>query len=254
MTYSRVVWQYWENSQKYPNGIPYIDLCQQSVELHQSDGKGYKLIRLNPRTITHYIKLHPLLQNVSGDSVQLAQKADYIRARLLATYGGVWLDSDVVVLREMDSVFEKLERTEFYGFKEQNGDPSVWAFACHRGSQLATKWADNNDRVLDETNGLGLGTGEMGHKSIAPFIEDDPKINLFDPQSVVQPIDHLHAWKYLFFKEGLDEYLHEEQPFYVFNNHQIDDYFREYSPKQLRETNNLMVQILERAGVVFTLT
>jgi len=30
--FERIVWQYWENSPRYPDGIPYIELCHQSVD------------------------------------------------------------------------------------------------------------------------------------------------------------------------------------------------------------------------------
>jgi hypothetical protein len=53
--YERIVWQYWENSDTYPNSIPYIDLCHETVDLHQTDGKGYKVIRLNDKNYHEYI-------------------------------------------------------------------------------------------------------------------------------------------------------------------------------------------------------
>ena len=85
--FERIVWQYWENSPEYPNGIPYIELCHESVDLYSSEGKGYKVIRLNKDTVKDYIDWNPYLDNMTGNSNQLAQKADYIISKLLCKYG-----------------------------------------------------------------------------------------------------------------------------------------------------------------------
>jgi hypothetical protein len=76
--YERIVWQFWENSDTYPDGIPYIDLCHESVDLHQTDGKGYKVIRLNDKNYQEYIDdINPYIFNLKESENQLAQKADY---------------------------------------------------------------------------------------------------------------------------------------------------------------------------------
>ena len=100
--YERIVWQYWENSDTYPNSIPYIDLCHETVDLHQTDGKGYKVIRLNDKNYHEYIDdINPFIFNLKESENQLAQKADYIRAKLLYKHGGIWLDSDAIVFRDL---------------------------------------------------------------------------------------------------------------------------------------------------------
>ena len=36
MKMKRIVWQYWEDSDNYPQGIPYIQLCHETVDKYQS--------------------------------------------------------------------------------------------------------------------------------------------------------------------------------------------------------------------------
>jgi hypothetical protein len=85
--YDRIVWQYWDNSQEFPDGIPYINLCHKSLDIHSTIGKGYKVIRLNKNNINDYIDINPFIFNMGNNSNQLAQKTDYFRAKLLYKYG-----------------------------------------------------------------------------------------------------------------------------------------------------------------------
>ena len=80
--FDRIIWQYWENSYDFPDGIAYIDLCHQSVDKYSTVGIGYKVIRLNEKNLSDYIDVNPYLYNLKDNSNQLAQKSDYIRAKL----------------------------------------------------------------------------------------------------------------------------------------------------------------------------
>jgi hypothetical protein len=246
--YERIVWQYWENSDTYPNSIPYIDLCHETVDLHQTDGKGYKVIRLNDKNYHEYIDdINPFIFNLKESENQLAQKADYIRAKLLYKHGGIWLDSDAIVFRDLDMIFDKLEHYEFYGYKINS--PCIWAFACHKNAEIMKKWVDNNDKVLNESEGKNIFYGELGHRSFEIFI-DTPNIFL-DDATKVQSIDHRYAWKYMHFTNGLEKFINDEQPFFMMNNALICDYIKKYTREELKNSNILISQFLMKAGVKF---
>jgi hypothetical protein len=245
----RIVWQYWENSYKYPDGIPYIDLCHQSVDLHQTSGKGYKVVRLNDTTVTDYITLNPLL-NLTKDPCLLAQKADYIRAKLVCKYGGMWLDSDTIVLGSLDSIFDKLEQYEFFGYDYKGQCITVWAFASRANGELITKWSENNDNVLKLMGGKNIYFGEMGHRSLNLF--KDECMCLFEDSKLVHPISHDEAWKYLFLTDDVNKYLNKNQPFFMANNAMIDHSFKKQTKQEWFESKNLLSQILVKSGVFET--
>lgn len=251
MTANRIVWQYWENSPKYPDGIPYIDLCHQSVELHCDDGKGYKLIRLNSSTLHRYLKedeLNPYLANVQGDSCQLAQKADYIRVKLLKKYGGIWLDSDTVVVDKLDEIFNTLEIVDFYGYFIKN--PCVWAFACKAEAKIMKEWDELNEQVLNNTKGKGLGLGELGHKNLRLLMDKyrfDFKV-YFCPANKVHPIDHRNC--YLYLQPGdIQSYLKEKQPFFVLNNALLPQDLKKKDKYQIAKENTLLSSLFKLSGV-----
>ena len=41
--------------------------------------------------------------------LSIPQKADYIRLSLLKKYGGIWLDSDIIVIKNLQPIIDKLK-------------------------------------------------------------------------------------------------------------------------------------------------
>jgi hypothetical protein len=82
------VWMYWEGS-----CAGWIRACQETVFRHGGDVR-----LLGPRDLDH-------LQHVDRDldlsRLHVAHRADYIRAFLLARYGGLWIYSACIVLRPL---------------------------------------------------------------------------------------------------------------------------------------------------------
>ena len=102
----KIIWQYWETRGIKPR---YID------GLHDIARRvgGVEIVLVTPETLGTYLpKLEDGIQGIAN----LAQKADMIRTRLVRRYGGMWLDSDAVVLRDLNGLFDLLEDHEFVGF------------------------------------------------------------------------------------------------------------------------------------------
>ncbi|MDY3561841.1 class I SAM-dependent methyltransferase [Gemmata sp. JC673] len=104
----RTVWAYWEGP------LPgYIDLCLQTIRKYNArvevlDRAGFDALHRNDRDL-------PI------DTLPLAQKADFIRAYLLRHYGGLYVDADCVVLRNLDFVFDAADAAGFVGYREPLG-------------------------------------------------------------------------------------------------------------------------------------
>lgn len=248
--YDRVVWQYWEYSTEYPDGIPYIDLCHKSVDKHSTIGKGYKVIRLNEHTIKDYLDdINPFIFNMKDSSNQLAQKADYFRAKLLCKYGGIWLDSDAIVINSLDSVFDQLNNYDFYGYKIIA--PCVWGFACHKNASIMKKWCENNEKIVNETKGNGIYFGELGHQSLKLFM-NEPNSFFDDANSTVHSLDHRYAWKYMDEnnKYNIYDYIYENQPFIMLNNNIIYDKIKRLSVDELKKNNMLLCDFLRLGKVL----
>jgi Capsular polysaccharide synthesis protein len=102
----RIIWQYWETRGVKPR---YIDGLHEIAKRNS----GVKIVLVTPDSLRTYL---PDLEDGVLRIANLAHKADMIRTRLVKRYGGMWLDSDAVVLRDLDWLFDHLEDHEFVGF------------------------------------------------------------------------------------------------------------------------------------------
>lgn len=146
----KIVWTYWENLDE--NKTPtHISLCLETFKRHL--GK-YKLIILDQNSIKKYL---PDLRD-DLNYLMIAQKVDYYRMLLLYKYGGIWLDCDMIVMRDFDEIFEKLDEHDFVGFGcgeinyTPKGKPSNWALASQKNGILVKKCIDIIEKKLNERN------------------------------------------------------------------------------------------------------
>ena len=114
-TCQKTVWMYWENPPGFSKPA-YLDLCLETIQKHLG---SFELKLLDERSVTDYIALPKTIRH---PALPLDRKADYIRYALLYEYGGVWLDCDLILLRDVDAlVTPGLEQTGFVLFAEIGG-------------------------------------------------------------------------------------------------------------------------------------
>ena len=136
-----IVWVYWENIGRstYPT---YIDLC---LSIMKEKFSSYNLIILDSNSIRTY--LPDLPDDFETLGLITAQKVDYYRIKLLKTYGGVWIDADIIVMRDINPIFNKLaEGYDYVGFgctgdicTNGYGRPSNWVMGSVKQGQLVSK-------------------------------------------------------------------------------------------------------------------
>ncbi|MBP3954180.1 class I SAM-dependent methyltransferase [Gemmata sp. G18] len=106
----RTVWVYWEGP------VPgYIELCCETVRVHNRNARVEVLDRAGFEALFRHDRDLPI------DALILPHKADFIRAYLLAHYGGIYLDADCVLLGNLDFVFDLVDTTEFVGYRDPLG-------------------------------------------------------------------------------------------------------------------------------------
>lgn len=149
----RNVFTYWENKGTRIEPYAHIKLCFETMKKHY---KNYNFVILNPETIKEY------LPNARSDlnNLLIAQKVDYYRVALLSIYGGIWIDADTIVLRDLDEVFDKLDNGyDFTGFgctgmKCFNGypNPSNGVMGSRKNGKLMTSCLKKLDNILNSNN------------------------------------------------------------------------------------------------------
>ena len=104
-----IIWLFWQNKpgKKMPQ---YLQLCLDTI--YKKCGKDFEIHLLNEKTVYNYL---PDLRN-DLEELQIAQKTDYIRIKLLYEYGGIWLDVYTIVMSNLLPIIKKFETYDFVGF------------------------------------------------------------------------------------------------------------------------------------------
>jgi hypothetical protein len=119
-----ILWMYWQNA-KGKTKPPYLDLCLETILKNCQD--DYKIIILDDKMVKQLsMTINPNFTNIEP----IGMRADYIRFTIIAEYGGLWLDYDTIVLKNLRFIKELLLKYNFIGFEHQTfGDLSIGFFA-----------------------------------------------------------------------------------------------------------------------------
>jgi hypothetical protein len=152
------IWMYWENKpgKTKPN---FLKLCFDTVKLHCK--KNFKIHLLNDKNIHKYL---PELRSDLDDKLSIQQKTDYLRIKLLYKYGGIWLDSDTIVMKDLSEIISKLDKYDFVGFgchfrDCSNGGypkPANWVMASRKNGKLTELCIDGANRILNNSSNLQI--------------------------------------------------------------------------------------------------
>lgn len=147
----RNIWMYWE-TKKGSRKAAYLNLCYQTIVHHCSNCRVHLL---NEKTLLNYL---PELNINLLKWCSIPQKADYIRLCLLQKYGGIWLDSDIIVFKSLSELFSLLDNYDFIGFgchfKNCNINsygypkPANWVIGSRKNGILITRCLEKANRML----------------------------------------------------------------------------------------------------------
>jgi hypothetical protein len=103
------VWEYWEGPMP-----AYIELCVDTVRRHHPSA------RLLDRA--QFDALWEADRDVPVEQLGAPHRADFVRAYLLHHHGGVWLDSDFVLLRPLDELARLPAEVTFAGYRNDGAE------------------------------------------------------------------------------------------------------------------------------------
>ena len=93
-----------------------ISIFRNLIYLHSTNGIGYKIHLITDKNISDYIEDVPYYFS----NLCPAHQADFVRVNVICDFGGIWLDSDTLVLNSLDSLFDYIERKDGFFIKENN--------------------------------------------------------------------------------------------------------------------------------------
>lgn len=125
------VFLYWIGSE-----YKLIKILRNLIYLHSTNGNGYKVNLITPSNITEYIKdLPTYFYNLCP-----AHQADYVRVCVICDYGGIWLDSDTIILDSLDSLFDLVNNKNGFFIKQNNNILWNGVFGSKANTPLMIEW------------------------------------------------------------------------------------------------------------------
>lgn len=211
---SRNLYLYWTGKE-----YKLISILRNLIYLHSTNGIGYKIHLITDKNIGEYINDIPKYFN----KLCPAHQADFVRVNVICDYGGIWLDSDTIVLDSLDSLFEYVENRDGFFITENNSVLWNGIFGSKPNTPIMTEWKTRMKTLLD------LKSGKIGWNDIGSCILQDiynENASLYDSYNIFNGLDNLYPvnWKNCveeFITKPYDNYkniMREYQPLVVLVN------------------------------------
>lgn len=127
------LWLYHELAPHQWKRPEHLNLCLETVRKHC--GRSFRVLPLTRYNIYKYV---PDLRKDLWHTCTHRQRMDWMKWELLSRYGGLFLDADVLVVRDLTPYTHKLLDHDFVAFGSQPTHPLTWAMASRPRGQLAT--------------------------------------------------------------------------------------------------------------------
>ena len=165
------IWMYWENLPGKKKS-PYLDLCYKTVK--KNCNSNFNIHLLNEKSIYEYI---PDLRKDLDQKLNIQQKVDYIRYILLYKYGGLWIDADTIIIKNLNPIIKKLNYYDFVGFgchfNNQNDCiysgkpyPANWVMGSRKNGKLMKFCIDKCNHYLNNDFNLKTKYHLLGRETL----------------------------------------------------------------------------------------
>jgi hypothetical protein len=145
------LWLYWEGI------LPaYIEMCRETIYAHCSS--SFNIVTLGKDNIDEWL---PELNEKKLDfsKLKIAQRVDFYRILLLYKYGGLYMDMDIIAMRDPIEIMDKLLDNDFVGFgctgnicKYGYKYPSNWLLASRPNTKLMRNVLKSYEEKLNTIN------------------------------------------------------------------------------------------------------
>lgn len=190
-----------------------ISILRKLIYLHSTNGAGYNVILITDKNIKEYVKDIPDYFS----SLCPAHQADFVRVQVICDYGGIWLDSDTLVIDKLDSLFDLIENKNGFFIKENN--TTLWngIFGSKKQTELMITWKSYLRYILDKKKNT-IDWSEVGCQMLETMYNKNP--SLYNDYTIFEGLDNLYPFNW---DKCVNEFL--EKPYDNYKN-----IVREYQP------------------------
>ena len=186
------IWIYWDNieSDKMP---AYIELCIETIK--KNCGPLFEVHLVNAKNVKDYLpKINPRYKDIRHEGSPIGHPKNtsvmtaYIRVQLLKTYGGVWMDADTILLKDLSFVWQDLGTDGFvacHKTKTINGISNGFIASAKNGV-IINKYAAEQEALLKTRTEFKWG--EIGLRMMSPIVFSNMDHCKLIDESLLHPI------------------------------------------------------------------
>jgi len=90
------IWMYWDHKPGQTEAPAYIQLCWETIAKHCNEDFDIHMV-----TTENVKQFLPNIPDIFFQIAQINNKSNYLRYMLLREYGGIWLDSDLILFQSL---------------------------------------------------------------------------------------------------------------------------------------------------------
>jgi hypothetical protein len=145
--FPKKIWTYWDDYNSIPKTVK---MCIEGWKKYNPD---YEITLITKETVNQYIDIPDNIRNHPNFNDSPARFSDLVRLYILYEYGGIWIDSSIILQKSLSEWLVPLsyrdKNVEFSGFFIQGFTtdkkyPVIesWFFACIKNSPFVKLWKD----------------------------------------------------------------------------------------------------------------
>jgi hypothetical protein len=229
---ARNVFVYWAGKE-----YTLIPILRNLIYLHSTHGKGYKVHVIKENNIHEYIDNIPYC----FETLSPSQQAYFVKVNVLCDRGGIWLDSDTLVLESLDTLFDIIENKHGF-FIKQNKTPMLCSkiVGSQKQTSLLLEWRNQFNQLLESEKEKmeWMEIDNMLQNIYDSYPGLYKQYEIFDGKYSLYPVDREHCVDE-FLEKPYDNYknmVHEYQPLLVLTNTVYKE-LEEKSQKDILDAN-----------------
>lgn len=160
-----------------------ISILRKLIYAHSKSGKGYEVILITDKNVNEYVKVPEYF-----DKLCPAHQADFVRVSVICDFGGIWLDSDTLIMHSLDSLFEILDTKDGFFMKQNNNYMFNGVFGSNKNTPLMVKWKNTMIDILDKNYNIEWCT--IGNDLLETMYHSTPK--LYENYIIFNGLDNLY--------------------------------------------------------------
>ena len=232
------VFIYWEGKE-----FSLIKILRKIIYEYSDNGKNFNVFFLNDKNVSNFIKIPKNYDNLS-----LPHKADYIRVATIKKFGGIWLDSDTLLLSDLNELFKIIEETNGFFILENNLKICNGVFGSKKETELMKKWLEKIIYKIENKKNLSwtdLGSSILNSQEFASEIKSYTILKGLD---TVYPVNWNNCVEQLILSDlsNISDLEKQFQPLLILVN-SVYRYLENYSEEEILELKNPLAYFLKKS-------